>query len=93
MKIIAFEEHYMLPAIAEANPNSPRKIFEAVATTEAIRWLATAAPTATRVIKSMMNTGHRAGLFKAIGPTGPHGAVGGGPGGYPGGPGADGCPG
>ena len=28
MKIIAFEEHYMLPAIAEANPNSPRKLFD-----------------------------------------------------------------
>src|ERR1700761_2297488 len=30
MKIIAFEEHYLLPAIAEANPNSPRKIFAAM---------------------------------------------------------------
>jgi uncharacterized protein len=28
MKIIAFEEHYVLPAIAEANPNSPRKLFD-----------------------------------------------------------------
>ena len=28
MKIIAFEEHYVLPAIAEANPNSPRKFFD-----------------------------------------------------------------
>lgn len=28
MKIIGFEEHYTLPAIAEANPNSPRKIFD-----------------------------------------------------------------
>jgi uncharacterized protein len=28
MKIIAFEEHYTLPAIAEANPNNPRKLFE-----------------------------------------------------------------
>jgi uncharacterized protein len=28
MKIIGFEEHYMLPAIAEANPNSPRKLFD-----------------------------------------------------------------
>jgi uncharacterized protein len=27
MKIIAFEEHYTLPAIAEANPNNPRKLF------------------------------------------------------------------
>src|ERR1700752_5381861 len=27
MKIIAFEEHYLLPAIAEANPNSPGKLF------------------------------------------------------------------
>jgi uncharacterized protein len=27
MKIIAFEEHYVLPAIAEANPNSPGKLF------------------------------------------------------------------
>ncbi|HXY64083.1 MAG TPA: amidohydrolase family protein [Mycobacterium sp.] len=27
MKIIAFEEHYVLPAIAEANPNNPRKLF------------------------------------------------------------------
>jgi uncharacterized protein len=30
MKIIAFEEHYVLPAIAEANPNSPGKLFEEV---------------------------------------------------------------
>src|SRR6201996_7201311 len=30
MKIIAFEEHYLLPAIAEANPNSPGKLFEEV---------------------------------------------------------------
>lgn len=30
MKIIAFEEQYSVPAIAEANPNSPRKIFEAL---------------------------------------------------------------
>ena len=28
MKIIAFEEHYVLPAIAEANPNSPRRLFD-----------------------------------------------------------------
>src|SRR6201998_2947491 len=28
MKIIGFEEHYVLPAIAEANPNSPRKLFD-----------------------------------------------------------------
>ena len=28
MKVIGFEEHYTLPAIAEANPNSPRKIFD-----------------------------------------------------------------
>ena len=28
MKIIGFEEHYMLPAIAEANPNSPHKLFD-----------------------------------------------------------------
>jgi predicted TIM-barrel fold metal-dependent hydrolase len=28
MKIIAFEEHYTLPAIAEAHPNSPRKLFD-----------------------------------------------------------------
>ena len=28
MKIIGFEEHYMLPAIAEANPNSPLKLFD-----------------------------------------------------------------
>src|SRR5271155_2697126 len=28
MKIIGFEEHYTLPAIAEANPNSPRKVFD-----------------------------------------------------------------
>ena len=27
MKIIAFEEHYTLPAIADANPNSPRKLL------------------------------------------------------------------
>jgi hypothetical protein len=27
MKIIAFAEHYMLPAIAQANPNNSRKIF------------------------------------------------------------------
>src|ERR1700759_485204 len=27
MQIIAFEEHYLLPAIAEANPNSPGKLF------------------------------------------------------------------
>src|SRR6476646_3862360 len=27
MKVIAFEEHYMLPAIAEANRNNSRKIF------------------------------------------------------------------
>jgi hypothetical protein len=30
MKIIGFEEHYMLPAIAEANPNSPHKLFDAM---------------------------------------------------------------
>ena len=30
MKIIGFEEHYMLPAIAEANPNSPHKVFDVV---------------------------------------------------------------
>jgi predicted TIM-barrel fold metal-dependent hydrolase len=30
MKIIGFEEHYVLPAIAEANPNSSRKLFDAV---------------------------------------------------------------
>jgi uncharacterized protein len=30
MKIIGFEEHYMLPAIAAANPDSPRKVFEAM---------------------------------------------------------------
>src|ERR1700756_2324314 len=30
VKIIAFEEHYVLPAIAEANPNSPGKLFEEV---------------------------------------------------------------
>ncbi len=30
MKIIALEEHYTTPAIAEANPNSPRKIFETI---------------------------------------------------------------
>src|ERR1700733_14127752 len=29
MKIIAFEEHYRLPAIADAHPNSPRKLFDA----------------------------------------------------------------
>ena len=29
MKIIAFEEHYTLPAIADAHPNSPRKLFDA----------------------------------------------------------------
>jgi hypothetical protein len=28
MKIIAFEEHYTLPAIADAHPNSPRKLFD-----------------------------------------------------------------
>ena len=28
MKIIGLEEHYMLPAIAEANPNSARKLFD-----------------------------------------------------------------
>jgi hypothetical protein len=28
MKIIGFEEHWVLPAIAEANPNSPRKLFD-----------------------------------------------------------------
>ena len=28
MKIIAFEEHYTLPAIADANPNSPRKLLD-----------------------------------------------------------------
>ena len=27
MKIIAFEEHYSLPAIIDANPNSPRKVL------------------------------------------------------------------
>jgi predicted TIM-barrel fold metal-dependent hydrolase len=27
MKIIAFEEHYTLPAIADANPNSPQKLL------------------------------------------------------------------
>ena len=53
---------------------------------------ATAAPTATKVIKSITNTGHRAGLFRAMGPGGPHGPVGGNPGGNPAGPGADGCP-
>ena len=30
MKIIGFEEHYLVPAIAEANPNSPRKLFDAM---------------------------------------------------------------
>jgi predicted TIM-barrel fold metal-dependent hydrolase len=31
MKIIGLEEHYMLPAIAEANPNNPLKsVFEAM---------------------------------------------------------------
>jgi uncharacterized protein len=30
MKIIGFEEHYLLPAIAEANPNSPHKLFDAM---------------------------------------------------------------
>jgi predicted TIM-barrel fold metal-dependent hydrolase len=29
MKIIAFEEHYTLPAIMDANPNSPRKVLTA----------------------------------------------------------------
>jgi predicted TIM-barrel fold metal-dependent hydrolase len=29
MKTIAFEEHYSLPAIVEAHPNSPRKLFDA----------------------------------------------------------------
>jgi uncharacterized protein len=28
MRIIAFEEHYTLPAIADANPNSPRKLLD-----------------------------------------------------------------
>ncbi len=28
MKIIAFEEHYTLPAIADVHPNSPRKLFD-----------------------------------------------------------------
>jgi predicted TIM-barrel fold metal-dependent hydrolase len=28
MKIIAFEEHYTLPAIVDAHPNSPRKLFD-----------------------------------------------------------------
>jgi uncharacterized protein len=28
MKIIGFEEHWVLPAIAEANPNSPRNLFD-----------------------------------------------------------------
>jgi hypothetical protein len=28
MKIIAFEEHYTLPEIADAHPNSPRKLFD-----------------------------------------------------------------
>jgi uncharacterized protein len=28
MEIIAFEEHYTLPAIADAHPNSPRKLFD-----------------------------------------------------------------
>ena len=28
MKIIAFEEHYTLPAIADAHPNSPSKLFD-----------------------------------------------------------------
>ncbi|MFZ1163250.1 amidohydrolase family protein [Mycobacterium sp.] len=28
MKIIAFEEHYTLPAIADAHPNSPRALFD-----------------------------------------------------------------
>ncbi|MGO9225065.1 amidohydrolase family protein [Mycobacterium sp.] len=32
MKIIGFEEHYMLPAIAEANPNSPHKLFDVAQT-------------------------------------------------------------
>ena len=32
MKIIGFEEHYMLPAIAEANPNSPHKLFDVART-------------------------------------------------------------
>lgn len=30
MKVIALEEHYTLPAIAEANPNSPRRVFQAM---------------------------------------------------------------
>src|ERR1700761_7705152 len=30
MKIIGFEEHYLVPAIADANPNSPRKLFDAM---------------------------------------------------------------
>lgn len=30
MKIIAFEEHYTFPAIAEANPNNPGKLFDGV---------------------------------------------------------------
>lgn len=29
MRIIAFEEHYTLPAIVDAHPNSPRKLFDA----------------------------------------------------------------
>ena len=28
VRIIAFEEHYTLPAIADAHPNSPRKLFD-----------------------------------------------------------------
>ena len=30
MKIIGFEEHYTLPAIADANPNSPSQIIRRV---------------------------------------------------------------
>ena len=30
MKVIGFEEHYMLPAIAEAIPNSPEKLFDVI---------------------------------------------------------------
>lgn len=30
MNVIAFEEHYLVPAIAEANQNSPRKLFDAM---------------------------------------------------------------
>ena len=53
---------------------------------------ATAAPTATSVIRNMTNIGHRAGLLNATGASGPQGPDGGGPSGNPEGPGADGCP-